>query len=141
MRRARLPSRSEEHQLSTLVAKDLYLTYGDGYIFDGLSLEVASGAAPVGLIGPSGVGKTTLIADLASKVKPPGGSVPIDGRPVAKRRLKSKSECAARVRAVSQYSMTVSDPRLTPQRRIAEAMKIARRGGRSHATPIEETLA
>src|SRR5690606_38283524 len=67
--------------------------------------------------------------------------VTIDGRPVAKLRLKSKSEFAARVRAVSQYSMTIADPRLTPQRRIAEAMKIARKGGRSHATPVEETLA
>lgn len=127
--------------MPTLKATDLYLTYGDGYIFDGLSIEVDSDAAPVGLIGPSGVGKTTLIAALAGQLKPPRGTVTFDGRPVARLRMKSKSEFNARVRAVSQYSMTISDPRVTAQHRIKEAMKIARKGGRSHATPIEEMLA
>ena len=126
--------------MPTLKATDLYLTYGDGYIFDGLSLEIASGAAPVGLIGPSGVGKTTLIAALVGQLKPPRGTVTFDGRPVSRLRMKSKAEFNARVRAVSQYSMTVSDPRLTGERRLREAMKIARRGGRSHATPIEDML-
>jgi ABC-type glutathione transport system ATPase component len=125
----------------TLKATDLYLTYGDGYIFDGLSLEVNSGAAPVGLIGPSGVGKTTLIAALAGELKPPRGTVTFDGRPVSRLRLKSKSEFKARVRTVSQYSMTISDPRARAYDRLREALKIARRGGRSHATSTEEMLA
>lgn len=126
--------------MPTLKATDLYLTYGDGYIFDALSIEVSSGAPPVGLIGPSGVGKTTLIAALAGELKPPRGTVTFDGRPVARLRMKSKAEFKASVRAVSQYSMTVSDPRITGERRIREAMKIARRGGRSHATPVEDML-
>jgi ABC-type dipeptide/oligopeptide/nickel transport system ATPase subunit len=124
----------------TLKATDLYLTYGDGYIFDGLSIEVEAGAPPVGLIGPSGVGKTTLIAALSGSLKPPRGTVTFDGRPVARLRLRSKSEFTAKVRTVSQYSMTISDPRLTADRRLAEARKIARRGGRSHATSTDEML-
>lgn len=127
--------------MSTLKATDLYLTYGDGYIFDGLSIEVHSAAPPVGLIGPSGVGKTTLIAALSGSLKPPRGTVTFEGRPVGRLRLRSKSEFAARVRAVSQYSMTIADPRLTPEQRLKEATKVARRGGRSHATPIPEMLA
>lgn len=127
--------------MPTLKATDLYLTYGDGYLFNGLSIEVSSGAAPVGLIGPSGVGKTTLIAALAGQLKVPRGTVTFDGRPVARLRLRSKSDFNARVRTVSQYAMTISDPRQTAQHRIKEAMKVARRGGRSHATPIEEMLA
>lgn len=127
--------------MSTLKATDLYLTYGDGYVFDGLSLEISSGDAPVGLIGPSGVGKTTLIASLAGALKPPRGTITFDGRPVSRLRLRSKSEFQARVRAVSQYSMTISDPRMTAGHRLKEATKLARKGGRSHATPVEEMLA
>lgn len=126
--------------MPTLKATDLYLTYGDGYIFDGLSLEIHSGAAPVGLIGPSGVGKTTLIAALSGQLKVPRGTVTFDGRPVSRLRMNSKSEFNARVRAVSQYSMSVSDPRITAERRIRDAKKVARKGGRSHATPAEDML-
>ncbi|WP_420114438.1 ABC transporter ATP-binding protein [Pseudactinotalea sp.] len=126
--------------MPTLKANDLYLTYGDGYIFDGLSIAIDSGQPPVGLIGPSGVGKTTLIAALSGQLKVPRGTVTFDGRPVNRLRLKSKSEFNARVRAVSQYSMTVSDPRLTADRRLRDAKKIARRGGRSHATLVEDML-
>jgi ABC-type glutathione transport system ATPase component len=125
----------------TLKANDLYLTYGDGYVFDGLSIEVDSAAAPVGLVGPSGVGKTTLIGALTGAVKPPRGTVTFDGRPVQRLRLKSKAEFTARVRAVSQYSMTIYDPRLTADRQLQRAMKVARKGGRSHATPVADMLA
>lgn len=127
--------------MSTLKATDLYLTYGQEYIFDALSLELNSGGAPVGLIGPSGVGKTTLIQALAGNLKIPRGSVTFDGVPVARLRLKNKAAFKAKVRAVSQYSMTISDPRLTAQVRLKEAVKVARKGGRSHATPIEQMLA
>lgn len=127
--------------MPTLKATDLYLTYGDGYVFDGLSIEVDSAAPPVGLIGPSGVGKTTLIGALSGAVKVPRGTVTFDGRPVQRLRLKSKAEFNARVRAVSQYSMTIYDPRLTASKQLQNAMKIARKGGRSHATPTESMLA
>lgn len=125
---------------ATLKAADLYLTYGSGYVLEGLAIEIESGAPPVGLIGPSGVGKTTLIGVLTGDVKAPRGTVTFDGRPVQRLRMKSKSDFKARVRAVSQYSMTVSDPRATPRRVLMDAMKVARRGGRSHATPSEEML-
>ena len=37
--------------------------------------------------------------------------------------------------------MTVYDPRLTADEQLKQAMKIARKGGRSHATPIADMLA
>lgn len=126
---------------ATLKANQLHLTYGDGYILDGLSLELTSGAGPVGLIGPSGVGKTTLLAALSGDLKPPRGTVTLDGRPVASLRLRSKSDFRARVRRVSQYSMTISDPRQTPNQVLVAALKVARKGGRTHATPVAEMLA
>lgn len=126
--------------MSTLKASDLYLTYGDGYVFDGLSMELHSESEPVGLIGPSGVGKTTLIQTLSGQVKPPRGTVTFNGQLVTRLRLRNKSAFKARVRAVSQYSMTISDPRLTAQVRLKDALKIARKGGRSHATTLEDML-
>lgn len=127
--------------MSTLKATELYLTYGDGYVFDGLSIELHSKSAPLGLIGPSGVGKTSLIQALAGNLKTPRGIVTFDDRPVARLMLRSKAAFRAKVRAVSQYSMTISDPRLTAAARLKEGLKIARRGGRSHATSVEEMLA
>src|SRR5690606_33701553 len=140
-RRTAPERRDEECDVPTLKANELYLTYGDGYVFDGLSIEISSGQPPVGLIGPSGVGKTTLIAALSGQLKPPRGTVTFDGRPVARLRMRSKAEFNARVSAVSQYSMTISDPRMTAERRLRDAMKVARKGGRSHATPLPEMLA
>src|SRR5690606_1204217 len=140
-RRTAPERRDEECDVPTLKANELYLTYGDGYVFDGLSIEISSGQPPVGLIGPSGVGKTTLIAALSGQLKPPRGTVTFDGRPVARLRMRSKAEVNARVSAVSQYSMTISDPRMTAERRLRDAMQVARKGGRSHATPLPEMLA
>src|SRR5690606_15716744 len=140
-RRTAPERRDEECDVPTLKANELYLTYGDGYVFDGLSIEISSGQPPVGLIGPSGVGKTTLNAALSGQLKPPRGTVTFDGRPVARLRMRSKAEFNARVSAVSQYSMTISDPRMTAERRLRDAMKVARKGGRSHATPLPEMLA
>lgn len=125
---------------ATLRGSELYLTYGNGYIFDGLSIEVVSGAEPAGLIGASGVGKTSLLNALAGNLKPPRGLVSLDGRSITRLMLKSKAEFKARVRLVSQYSMTVSDPRATAANRVIKALRQARRGGRSHATPTEELL-
>ncbi|MFV0427378.1 MAG: ABC transporter ATP-binding protein [Beutenbergiaceae bacterium] len=127
--------------MSTLKATELFLSYGTGYVFDGLSVELHSKGEPVGLIGPSGVGKTSLIQALAGDLKPARGLLTFNDQPVARLRLRNKAAFRARVRAVSQYSMTISDPRLTAELRLKEAMKVARKGGRSHATPVGEMLA
>lgn len=123
--------------MSTLKATKISLGYGQGPVLDELDIEVSSGVAPVGLVGASGVGKTTLLNVLAGTQKPTLGSVVFEGRSVARLRLKSRADFSARVRAVSQYSMTITDPRMTAKRRIEDALKVARKGGRSHGTPIE----
>jgi ATPase subunit of ABC transporter with duplicated ATPase domains len=57
-----------------LTASDLYAARGDHTIFDGLSLTL-SGARRVGLVGPNGTGKTTLLRLLAGVDVPERGHV------------------------------------------------------------------
>ncbi len=53
-------------------------SYGSERVFEGLSIDVGSGEV-VGVIGPSGVGKTTLLRLLAVSLEPDAGTVAVDG--------------------------------------------------------------
>ncbi len=57
-----------------LTASDLNVSYGDVEIFSDVSLEVAEGAR-IGLVGPNGGGKTSLLRVLVGHVEPSGGHV------------------------------------------------------------------
>ncbi|MEY7849882.1 amino acid ABC transporter ATP-binding protein [Natrarchaeobius sp. A-rgal3] len=58
----------------TLEAIDVHHAYGDEVVFEGLSLSVRPGEV-LAIIGPSGVGKSTLLRLLALFDAPNGGSV------------------------------------------------------------------
>ena len=66
-----------------LEAKDISFRYTkDGrQILNHVNLTVESGER-VGLMAPSGFGKTTLLKILSGYVKPDGGEVFLDGRPL-----------------------------------------------------------
>ena len=55
--------------------------YGTGLVLDGLRLNVAP-SERLGILGPSGVGKSTLLQILAGLAAPSGGRVRIDGAAV-----------------------------------------------------------
>jgi ATPase subunit of ABC transporter with duplicated ATPase domains len=59
---------------AALVARDVTVTIGRLTILDGVSLTVAPGHR-YGLIGPNGVGKSTLLKVLAGRVRPESGRV------------------------------------------------------------------
>ena len=59
---------------ASLVARDLAVTIGRLTVLDGVSLTVAPGHR-YGLIGPNGVGKSTLLRVLAGVLRPDRGSV------------------------------------------------------------------
>ncbi|MGP4978622.1 ABC transporter ATP-binding protein [Brachybacterium tyrofermentans] len=125
---------------TTLTATSLHAGYPGEPVLAGVDLSIAAGRPPQGLLGASGAGKTTLIGVLRGDMKPSSGQVTLDGRNVHKLRGKDHRTFRAAVRFVSQYAMTVVEPRETVSGRLDYASKVARKGGRTHAVSPAEML-
>lgn len=67
--------------MTTVQARDLSYVIDGRTIFDGVSLSASSGEA-VAILGPSGAGKTSLLAILAGLAQPTAGDVLVDGEPL-----------------------------------------------------------
>ena len=63
-------------------AQGLSFGYGERPLFEGLSFEVAAGDA-LAVLGPNGVGKSTLLRVLAGLLPARAGEVLLDGRPLS----------------------------------------------------------
>jgi ATPase subunit of ABC transporter with duplicated ATPase domains len=66
----------------TLAARSISKSYGDTVVLDGLSLTVAP-SSRIGVVGPNGIGKSTLLRLLAGLEEPDSGTVVRDGVSVA----------------------------------------------------------
>lgn len=126
---------------TTLTATTLHAGYPGTKVLSGVNLALSAGSAPLGLLGPSGAGKTTLIQVLRGELKPSAGHVRFDGRDVSRLRGADRKRFRAAARFVSQYAMTITDPRETVASRLELAAKEARKGGRTHALSPAEMLA
>ncbi|MDN6399683.1 MAG: ABC transporter ATP-binding protein [Brachybacterium sp.] len=124
----------------SLTTTALHAGYPGEEVLRGIDLTVRAGDPPLGLLGASGAGKTTLLATLSGEHRPNSGRVAWDGREVTKLRGKERRRFRAAVRFVSQYAMTISDPRETVRSRLELAAKVARKGGRTHAVSPAEML-
>lgn len=68
-----------EHPKKQILVEDLSFDYGLTKIFQHISLEVNQGEF-LGIIGPNGGGKTTLLRLLMGFLKPQSGKILIDGK-------------------------------------------------------------
>ena len=71
--------RQEENKMIT--TKGLSKSFGDKKVLDGIDLDIQKGSI-VGLLGPSGAGKTTMIKILTGQLDANGGSVTVFGKDV-----------------------------------------------------------
>ncbi|MDJ1371367.1 ABC transporter ATP-binding protein [Gulosibacter molinativorax] len=70
-----------------LSARNLSIRRGRSEVVHDVSLDIPAGAF-VGVVGPNGAGKTTLLQALAGIEAPPRGTVSVDGRDVARLRVR-----------------------------------------------------
>ncbi len=97
-----------------LEARDLAFSWSRAAapVIDGVSLSIGDGEI-VGLVGPSGTGKTTLAKILAGHLRPSAGRVLLDGQPLPDRG-------SMPVQLVFQHAETAVDPRWPIARSLEE---------------------
>ena len=94
----------------TLEVKGLSYKYGKHMVLDGIDLPIIEGEV-IGILGPNGCGKTTLLKNLNKNLSPNGGCVLLDGADLEEL---SKREIATKVAVVPQtneirFAFTVKD--------------------------------
>ena len=75
---------------------DLTIGYVDRTVGRALNIRLATGEA-VALLGPNGGGKTTLLKTLLGLLRPLGGEIQIDGRPLSALSLRDRARLIAYV--------------------------------------------
>ncbi len=90
--------------------EDLHFSYGDTKVLHGIDLCL-DGPGLVCIIGPNGVGKSTLVKCINKLLKPTSGKVMINGEDTSKMSLKDVSELVGYVPVSSEdcFSMPVVD--------------------------------
>ncbi|VEI14041.1 Probable ABC transporter ATP-binding protein HI_0664 [Trueperella bialowiezensis] len=99
-----------------LVANNLSIGWPGGPVVAGpLDLELTTGKA-IAIVGPSGIGKSTLLYTLAGMLEPHGGSVTLDGRETWR---------IDRAEISAQLSMTAEDAHIF-ETSVLENLRVAR---------------
>jgi phosphonate transport system ATP-binding protein len=98
--------------------------FGRTLALDRVTLELKPGEA-VAFVGPSGAGKTTLLRLLNGSVRPTGGRVLVDGRPIGDMTPRQLRQARAAIGFVHQ------DLRLVPNLRVVQNVLAGRLGSQS----------
>ncbi|MEJ2533954.1 MAG: ABC transporter ATP-binding protein [Gammaproteobacteria bacterium] len=67
--------------------RDVVFRRGDRTILDGVSMDIRRGSI-VAVMGPSGVGKTTVLRLISGQLRPDSGSIEVEGREVSTMNLR-----------------------------------------------------
>ncbi|MFF5179766.1 ABC transporter ATP-binding protein [Micromonospora sp. NPDC000316] len=108
-----------------LLADEVTVGYGRQVVLDSVTLRIGRGET-VGLRGPSGGGKSTLVRVLALLHRPDRGRVSIDGTAVDAVRYSVPVALRTRVAALFQSPRAAADPRLSITDLIAEPLRATR---------------
>ena len=126
--------------MAQLQARGIWAGFGSTDVLTGVDVTLGAGDA-VGLIGRSGVGKSTLVEILAGAAAPTRGSVTFDGRRLFKPARRDKKVLHARVRVVHQNGHGAADPLATVEKALKSALDDARAAGRSTGLDVAAALA
>ena len=125
---------------AVLQATDVWAGYGGPPVLAGIDLTLRPGDA-VGILGRSGVGKSTLVEILGGGMRPGQGHVTLDGVPVGKTPRRRRKDVKARLRTVHQNGIAGADLQSTVEQTILDAFKEARKAGRTTNNDVEAALA
>ncbi|MBO0899254.1 ATP-binding cassette domain-containing protein [Cellulomonas sp. zg-ZUI222] len=125
---------------AVLEATDVWAGYGGPPVLAGVSLTLRPGDA-LGVLGRSGVGKSTLVEILGGGMRASQGHVTLDGVPVGKTPRRRRKEVKARLRTVHQNGLAGIDTQRTVEETILDAFKEARKAGRTTNNDVEAALA
>jgi ATP-binding cassette subfamily F protein 3 len=104
--------------MSILTTNNLSLSFGAFDVFQGISVDIANNSK-IGLIGPNGIGKTSLMLIMAGITLPTSGSVQIArGRRLGYLRQEAVDAFAARNNSVYAEMLTVYDDLLKQKIRL-----------------------
>ncbi|MEG9083222.1 ABC transporter ATP-binding protein, partial [Escherichia coli] len=92
----------------SICAENITWKVGKKVIVNNVSLKVARGET-VGLLGPNGCGKSSLLRILAGLRRPDAGCVTLDGQDISRI---AKKQLARRVAFVEQHGMTDANMRV-----------------------------
>ncbi|SDD40746.1 ABC-type dipeptide/oligopeptide/nickel transport system, ATPase component [Sanguibacter gelidistatuariae] len=126
---------------SSLSAHGLVAGYGSTPSINGIDLLVSPSTGAIGIIGRSGVGKTTLIKTMTGELKARGGRVNFDGATVGRLGMRDKKRFGVAVRSVAQNGFSGLDGRQTVEKAIEGELAKARKAGRATGASAEGAIA
>jgi len=118
--------------------KGVTLHFGDKTIFDDLNLAIRPGECLV-LLGPSGIGKSTLLRLLLETLRPERGSIYFDGVEITHLSREQLNRIRTRIGMVFQSSALISS--LSVSENLALALReLTKKGEKEIAAIVEEKL-
>jgi ABC-type glutathione transport system ATPase component len=119
-------------------ARGLTLAYDDEAVLRDVSLDLVPGSAPVGVIGASGSGKTSLVRLLAGWARATAGTVAFGDLDPHSPPRRWRRHVGAAVRGVAEEVNPVQAERETGRRVLDRRLRAARRTGRGPILDAEE---